>query len=410
MGRATKNRLTCGHFGGRNAQGEPCGVSAVDGPCAKHAQQVTEAASDVLDTTFEFRTPPFQLTKKKVCIVGFTKHREIAETLDRDEWEIWGLNELHRYMPVDMFDRWFEIHTIENLLKDVGGQDHIDDLKSFDIPVYMQHNHEDIPPSVRFPKEELCDLLDSTYWTNCPAWMIGWAIALGAEEIAVVGVDMAQDSEYHTQRTCCEHWLGFARGRGIHVWVPEVSDLLKCVGLYGYEDEGTVLSRKLEERLEWLHEQDNQHLALIRQMDSEYLSKKTSLNTQCDMMRGAIVELQSHRKTKNRDERIEAVQGKLSEGETLIRKLESEYENKRGQLRDARNQLVGGIQDVNYILRSWMVKSDNPNGGNIPSIEERSADPRLGIASPYDDSSNFVSSDNAASGSGAEVAPVYHQF
>jgi hypothetical protein len=358
----------------------------------KHAEQVVAAASHVLDATFKFRTPPFQLTKKKVCIVGFTKHRETAETLDRDEWEIWGLNELHRYMPVEMFDRWFEIHTLDNLMKDVGGEDHINDLKSFDIPIYMQHHHDDIPSSVRFPKEELCEALESEYWTNCPAWMIGWAIALGAEEIAVVGVDMAQDSEYHTQRTCCEHWLGYARGRGIQVWVPEVSDLLKSVGLYGYEDSGTVLSRKLEERLSWLHEQDNQHLSLMRQMDNEYVSKKTSLKTQCDMMRGAIVELKSHRKTSKRDERVDAIQGKLDEGETLIAKLEAEYESKRGQLRDARNQLVGGIQDVNYILRSWVVKADNPQGGNIPSLEERAQDPRTGITVPSADSVKAIES------------------
>lgn len=381
MGQA-KSRLTCGDFGGRNVQGEPCGVSAVDGPCRRHVGQVEEAVSDILNPGFEFLTPPFKRTKNKVCIVGFTSHRDIALTLDRDEWEIWGLNELYRYMPVAAFDRWFEIHGREYLENDDDGKKHIEDLKSLSIPIYMQKVHEDIPASVKFPRDELCETLDSKYWTNCPAWMLGYAIAMGFEEIAMVGVDMAQDTEYQVQRPCCEHWLGYARGKGIKAWVPDMSDLMKSVGLYGYEDEGSLLYRKLDDRLKWLHVQDNERLALIRRLEAEYQTKSADLKRMINRFEGAEEEVGTQAKSAKRDKRLEEITEKLKAFRGQQNAMEAEYTSKHTPLIAERNQIVGGIQNTNYILRSWMVKADGLDGGLVP---DRSLDPMTGIKAPAGD-------------------------
>jgi hypothetical protein len=385
----SRSRIKCGDFGGINAKGEPCGVASVDGPCARHRDEVANVAAHHFNPGTEFIVPPFQRTKDKVCIVGFTEHRSIAETLDRDEWEIWGLNELYRYMKPSLFDRWFEIHGREYLCKDEDGEKHIEDLKKFPIPVYMQQVHADIPASVRFPKDEIIDALDSRYWTNCPAWMLGMAIVMGFETIWLIGVDMAQDSEYYTQRTCCEHWLGYARGKGIDVWVPEDSDLLKSMGLYGYDDEGNRLSRKLQKRLEWLHTQDNERLGMIRKLEADYTEKKGKMQRAQYLLEGAIAEIED-KEGPGVPERIAELKDKHEKASGTLAQMGKEYTIKHQRLRDERNQLVGGINDVKYILRSWLLKADNADGGNIPSRDTRAADPRTGIAAPSGDNANSI--------------------
>lgn len=62
--------------------------------------------------------------------------------------------------------------------------------------------------------------------TSSIAYMQALAIAEGFEEIAIVGVDMAADSEYAAQKPCCEYLIGLAKGRGIKNWLPETCGLL----------------------------------------------------------------------------------------------------------------------------------------------------------------------------------------
>ena len=82
--------------------------------------------------------------------------------------------------------------------------------------------------------------------------------------IGVWGVDMAQGgafgqpSEYAEQRPSCEFWLGQAAGRGIYVYIPPASDLLKAAGLYGYEGDGSQMRMKIRHRIEELQLRINQ--------------------------------------------------------------------------------------------------------------------------------------------------------
>jgi hypothetical protein len=64
---------------------------------------------------------------------------------------------------------------------------------------------------------------------------------------------MANDIEYQSQRPSCEYFIGLARGKGIEVYVPPESDLLKCMYLYGFEDgELSTMSAKFDA---YIHEQ-----------------------------------------------------------------------------------------------------------------------------------------------------------
>lgn len=190
---------------------------------------------------------------KKVAIVGYSMTRDMAPYND-PEWEIWGLNDLYQHIP--RYNRWFQIHTANEVHRRYlecpdsrhDWDQHFEVLKQMECPIYMQEVHPEIPNSKKFPLEEMFDHFGecftnpehAKYFTNSISFMIAMAIYEGFNEIHVYGVDMAttfNDGEYSMQRPSCEFWLGMAAGRGIKLFIPDQSDLLKTRFLYGYEDE-----------------------------------------------------------------------------------------------------------------------------------------------------------------------------
>ena len=295
----------------------------------------------------QLRVDPFSLTTEKVAIVGFTKHRQQAFELG-DDFELWGLNELYRYEPIEKFHRWFEVHPRSDFEKNEDGQKHLKDLNDLDIPVYMHQTFGDIRPSVEFPKTDIEEELGSQYFTSSPAWMFAMAISMGAKEIHVYGVDMAQDTEYAEQRNCCEYWIGYARAKGIKVHIPETSDLCKAIGQYGFGQEGSLFRTKLEERIAWLHEQDNSRLTAMRALQGQFNEKKTALRT---------------------------------EFETKDAGLEAEFKQVYENVAAERNQIVGAINDCEYWKRSWSV------GGLMKesAVPDRTADAQTGVTQEASD-------------------------
>ena len=266
---------------------------------------------------------PARLVRPHVAIIGFTDHRVQGLNLG-DDWEVWGINELHRHHDPQLFHRWFEIHPITDFHPQDGKPGdlaHLETLAKFPIPVYMQEQFDDIPPSLPFPKASIEEGLPrGDYQTSSISREFALAILWGAKEIGIFGVDMANDTEYAEQRPCLEYWMGVAEGRGIKVTVPDTSDLVHSVGQYGWGG-GRIFHLKLQERLSWLHGEDNTRLQTLRNLESEYAAKKEQL---------------------------------LAE----------------------RNQILGSIQDCSYWLRSWSVAGAGEAGAPTP---DRSKDPRTGI-------------------------------
>jgi hypothetical protein len=94
------------------------------------------------------------------------------------------------------------------------------------------------------------------YFTSSIAFMVAYAIAGGAQEISLFGIDMLGSDEYVYQRPCVEYLVGFARGRGITVNIPEKSALIKSTYTYGYDfgahkQGSTLQDRMLDEIAEW---------------------------------------------------------------------------------------------------------------------------------------------------------------
>jgi hypothetical protein len=81
-------------------------------------------------------------------------------------------------------------------------------------------------PGEVYPFEAVAESVGD-YWCSSIAYMTALAIHEGAKEIHVLGVDMKAGEEYGHQKPNMEYLIGFARGKGIKVHIPEQSPLCK---------------------------------------------------------------------------------------------------------------------------------------------------------------------------------------
>lgn len=227
--------------------------------------------------------------KRKVCIMGFAPSWTTAPWLDK-EWEIWTLNEAYKLAerePNFRADRWYEIHDRYSISKNTD--EHIAFLKQCPCPVYMWQHYDDIPNSVRFPKEEILEHFASKgykgsgYITNSISWFIAHAIYEGnISDLLIVGVDLSQDAEYGWQKPSCEYWIGLAEGLGINVTIAESSELLKSGVLYGYESNNKIRN--------WIKAQSKElgkRAQMARQNELQYHQAMTEAQIQQAEIRGA---------------------------------------------------------------------------------------------------------------------------
>jgi hypothetical protein len=187
---------------------------------------------------------------------------------DDADWQKWSCNALYEAYPDESlidstdaaafadahfpFHAWFQLHTPAYMRKHWNTSyrewpAHEEWLrKEHPFPVYMQKKYKAYPSSVRFPKEKVETLHKlGRYQTFTFSWMLAFAIAEGADRIALFGVD-ADTGEPLAARACLEFWVGYALGRGIDVEVvtpnPRIFRTVHAAELYSdlqyaYEDE-----------------------------------------------------------------------------------------------------------------------------------------------------------------------------
>lgn len=169
----------------------------------------------------------------KVAIVGFAPTWNLAPYDDKSV-EIWGMNELYKVVP--RVDVLFEMHTYDLLRSKTRDPKHLEWLQKSKIPIWMLEQYEDIPNSMRYPKEQILAKF-GTYFTNSISYMIALAIMAEVKELYIYGIDMATSKEYQIERPSVEFFIGWAKGAGIRVTIPPQSDICKTMYLYGYEND-----------------------------------------------------------------------------------------------------------------------------------------------------------------------------
>ena len=218
---------------------------------------------------------------KKVAIIGTAMTYKDAP-FDDPSWEIWGLNDHWNMLP--RATRWFEAQDRDHCSKAPVSHNpamtRYDWLKKCPIPLYMPDHYDDAPMSIAYPLEQVqdyvCDLdpMGRNYFTNSVAYMIALAIYEGFDVIHLYGVDMAVGSEFNNQRPSCEFWCGIAKGKGIELYIPVQSDLLKTMEMYGMVKGGKrgqkdPFMRKLIDRKKYQQEMQAKIQAEIAKRQNE---------------------------------------------------------------------------------------------------------------------------------------------
>ena len=245
---------------------------------------------------------PFPVrTRDKVAIVGFAEGHRALTPFDDPSFEIWGLNRLWTVLP-GRYDRWFEIHDVRKFYE--NDPQHREWMRQFKGPIYLRPQDMgayDIPQGVPYPIEPILQEFPR-YFTNSISYMMALAIVMGFREMHLYGVDMAQDgifvtgSEYRSQRPSCELFLGIAIGRGMSIFLPDGSDLLKSSFMYGLEDGSAIMGKRLSRMQELNRRKDGirQALEQLKQqkmIQSEQMhAQELALVAQINQLDGALQE------------------------------------------------------------------------------------------------------------------------
>ena len=192
--------------------------------------------------------PVVPTKRNRIAVVGFASNTRDEAPFKDTSWEIWGLNNLHTFVP--RWDRWFEMHDPKQI-EQLYGAEYVKFLKEATNPVYMQKHEDDVPASVEFPRLDLEKrVVGRQFWPSSISFMLALAVdelsipdpldpkrwrAIEGAELFIAGIDLLGDDEYTFQREGCGHLIGIAEGRGIKVTIPEKASLLKAAYMYGYE-------------------------------------------------------------------------------------------------------------------------------------------------------------------------------
>lgn len=206
-----------------------------------------------------------------------------------EEWEIWGCSP-GAFGVAPRADRWFEVHRWE------PGQpwfspEYCQFLKQFKGPVYTGGVIPEIPNHVVYPLVEVEAEFSSYFLTSSLSLMMAIAIFEienarkqpghnpNDDVIGLWGVDMAANEEYAYQRPGCHFFILEALRRGIGVFIPPESDLMRPLPVYG------------------LSEWDHMYIKLTarsRELNARAQAKQQEIQaatTELNMLRGCLDDL-----------------------------------------------------------------------------------------------------------------------
>ena len=143
------------------------------------------------------------------------------------EGHTWGVHSVCLRRPVEIV---FDMHKVDGLRGNPEQEKIFEYVCENKIPYITLNVLPYIPTSKAFPIESM-----PVKYCECSlCYMIFYAVLYGADKISLYGFNMTTNDEYYNQRMSVEHWIGYARGKGIEVVINEPTTLCKAP-LYGYE-------------------------------------------------------------------------------------------------------------------------------------------------------------------------------
>jgi hypothetical protein len=222
----------------------------------------------------------------QVAIVGAAPSSRLQAPFKDPNWEIWACSAGNtKVLP--RITGWFELHDLADLTGPRWSSwtaEYLEILRNAPYKIYMQEVNPYVPNAVSFPKDEIVNKWPDAPYTSSFAWMMAYAIYLGAKKISIFGVDLTAGAEYEYERPGAQYWIGRAREMGIEVFIPSSSDLGYEIPLYGYSDAQPIARKlkeqcyELRERIRQYDEQITQHQNRISQIVQERQQLQGALN------------------------------------------------------------------------------------------------------------------------------------
>jgi hypothetical protein len=181
----------------------------------------------------------------KVALVGTCPSSRMLAPYTNGDWEIWACSPGNAFGLLPRVTRWFEIHGDLGWAESGkwGAGKYVDWLNEQDFTIYAQ-SREYIKRSIPYPLDEMIAKHSLYFFTSTFAYMMALAIAEGATEIGLYGIDMTLPDEYLGQRPAMQHFIAMCMAMGIKVGAPDESDIMQPPPLYGYVD-ATPQGRKM---------------------------------------------------------------------------------------------------------------------------------------------------------------------
>lgn len=175
---------------------------------------------------------------RKVAICGWAPSWQKAPW-DDPSWEKWVISDMYRVIG-DRFQRLYEVHSPTQLAQEMADkgipENHVEILSQFEDRVHTIHSDRpDLPRATLINVPKMVEAFGA-YFTCSVSYMVADAILEHVDEIGIWGVDLAVDTEYTYERPGVEYMIGQAKGRGIDVYLPPQSDLLKASHMYGTDN------------------------------------------------------------------------------------------------------------------------------------------------------------------------------
>lgn len=189
---------------------------------------------------------PFTTRPRRVAILGLGPSiKDYLGEMSRKKSlphfdEIWGVNTTNRAFKLDKIWVMDDLADVSSRYPEWAAE-----LRTTTTPIITPHHYEDFPTSWPFPKDEVCSSLKDDYFTTTPAYMVGYAIHIGVEELYLFGIDYYYPNAVVVESgaSCVAYWLGVAKQRGIHYKIPASSSILDANMIRIVKDEKTGMER-----------------------------------------------------------------------------------------------------------------------------------------------------------------------
>jgi hypothetical protein len=200
----------------------------------------------VLGSAGSLPKAPFKNAELEKWAQGKATPPGIQHAQVEGDWDIWGCSP-GCWSVSPRFTRFFELHRWEPGAPWLSPE-YCQFLRDFRGPVYVGGSVPEIKNAVLYPIDRIEEKFSSYFLTSSLALMIALAIDEIEESrkqsgydasddvIGLWGVDMAANEEWAYQKPGCQFFVLEALRRGIGVYLPPESDVMRPMPVYGISE------------------------------------------------------------------------------------------------------------------------------------------------------------------------------